>query len=142
ERGAGGDTATVGTSGDIRSRRRATRARRLRAGLPGLALVVPALVFYFMFVLRPLGTTLQYSFYDWDGIGVAEWIGVDNYVRLLTDPERLGPILNAFQLIIYFSIIPAFFGVVAAAIIRKFGQSRLAGVARTVLFLPQVIPLV
>jgi raffinose/stachyose/melibiose transport system permease protein len=113
-----------------------------RAGLPGLVLVVPALLFYGVFVLRPLAATVQYSFYDWDGIGVAAWVGVENYIRLLTDPELINPILNAFQLILYFSIIPVIFGVVAAAIIRRLGQSKMAFASRTVLFLPQVIPLV
>ncbi|WP_084074423.1 carbohydrate ABC transporter permease [Demequina sp. NBRC 110052] len=139
---AGVTSPTEEPSGDIRSRRRADRARRLRAGLPGLALVAPALFFYAMFVLRPLFATVQYSFYDWDGIGPSTWVGLDNYVRLLTDPELIGPIVNAFQLILYFSIIPVIFGVIAAAIIRKLGASKLALASRTVLFLPQVIPLV
>lgn len=122
--------------------RRTSAVRRLRRGLPALALVAPALIAYAVFVLRPLASTIQYSFYDWNGISVATWVGIDNYVRLFTDPDLVGPILNAFQLILYFSIVPVTFGLIAAAVIRKFGTSRLAIVSRTVLFLPQVIPLV
>ncbi|MDN4480552.1 carbohydrate ABC transporter permease [Demequina muriae] len=131
-----------GPSDDLRRKRRADKVRRLRTGLPGLLLVAPALAFYGVFVLRPLVATVQYSFYEWNGISTATWAGVDNYVRLLTDPDLLGPIVNALQLIIYFSFVPVVFGVIAAAIIRKMGASRLAGISRTVLFLPQVIPLV
>lgn len=124
------------------ARRRADRARRLRRGLPGLALVAPAAIVYAVFVLTPLGATIQYSFYEWDGITQATWIGFDNYARLFTDEELFGSILNAFQLILYFSLVPVTLGLIAAALIRKFGTSRLALVSRTVLFLPQVIPLV
>lgn len=125
-----------------RSRRRALRVRRLRAGLPGLALVAPAFLFYALFVLRPLFATVQYSFYDWNGITTGTWVGLDNYARLFTDPDLIGPIINAFQLILYFSIVPVIFGLLAASVIRKLGASRLALASRTVLFLPQVIPLV
>lgn len=124
------------------NRRRAQRARRRREGLIGLVLVVPAMLFYGVFVLRPLGDAVFFSFYDWDGIGVATWVGIQNYVRLFTDPELLGPILNAFTLILYFSVIPVTLGLVCAAMIRKLGATRLAGMARAVLFFPQVIPLV
>ncbi|NYI40012.1 carbohydrate ABC transporter permease [Demequina lutea] len=124
------------------ARRRADRARRLRRGIPGLALVAPAAFFYAVFVLKPLASTIQYSFYDWNGITLAKWTGLENYTRLFTDKELLGSIINAFQLILYFSIVPVTFGLIAAALIRKFGTSRLALVSRTVLFLPQVIPLV
>ena len=140
--GASSPSPAPGPSDDLHRRRRADKVRRLRAGLPGLILVAPALAFYGVFVLRPLAATVQYSFYDWNGIATATFAGVDNYVRLFTDPDLLGPILNALQLIVYFSFIPVTFGVVAAAIIRKMGSSRLAGTSRTVLFLPQVIPLV
>lgn len=124
------------------ARRRALRARRLRRGWVALGLVVPAALFYGVFVLRPLALTVQYSFYDWNGVTASQWVGVDNYRRLLGDTAMLGSIGNALQLIVYFSFVPVVLGLLTAATIRKFAASRLALVSRTVLFLPQVIPLV
>lgn len=121
-------------------RRRRTR-RFSRAALAYL-LVVPAAVFYIAFVLRPITLTAQYSLYDWNGIAPATWAGLDNYVEVFTNPKLVGAILNAFELIIYFSFIPVLLALFAANVIRGIATSRLAGVARTVLFLPQVIPLV
>ena len=97
---------------------------------------------YALFVLWPLVATVNYSFYEWNGIGPARFVGVDNYVKLVTEPELLGSIAHAFELIVFFSFIPVTLGLVLAATIRRIGQSRLTLVARTVLFLPQVIPLV
>lgn len=97
---------------------------------------------YAIFVLRPMIVSVQYSFYKWNGIGASRWVGFDNYVRVFTDPDLLGPIANAFKLIVFFSFVPVVLGLAIAATTRQIAQSRLAGVARTVLFLPQVIPLV
>ncbi len=143
---------TTGTTGpreaversttDAEARRRALRARRLRRGWVALGLVVPAALAYLVFVLRPLALTVQYSFYDWNGVTESTWVGLGNYRRLLERPELLGSIVNALQLIIYFSFVPVVLGLLVAATIRKFATSRLALVSRTVLFLPQVIPLV
>ncbi len=144
-------TATTGTPGrretvehstSHEARRRALKARRLRRGWAALALVAPAALFYGVFVLRPLALTFQYSFYDWNGVTEATWVGWANYTRLLGESEMLGSIVNALQLIIYFSFVPVVLGLFAAATIRKFATSRLAIISRTVLFLPQVIPLV
>lgn len=123
-------------------RRRAHGARRLRQGGVALALVAPAALVYVVFVLRPIVLTLQYSFYDWDGITSSTWVGLANYTRLFRDPVLFGSIVNAFELILYFCIIPVTLGLFTAATIRGFATSRLALVSRTVLFLPQVIPLV
>jgi raffinose/stachyose/melibiose transport system permease protein len=121
--------------------RRARRARRPGAWL-GWLFVAPAAVVYAVFVLRPLGLTVQYSFYDWNGIGASTWVGLENYTRLFTEPELFATILHAFELILFFSLIPVLLALFVAATIRGIAQSRLALVARTVLFLPQVIPLV
>ncbi len=102
----------------------------------------PAVAFYALFVLVPMARTVQYSFYEWDGIGASPWVGFDNYVRVFTDPELSGTIVNAFELIVFFSAIPVLFGLAIAATIRRIATSRLAVVARTVVFIPQVIPLV
>jgi raffinose/stachyose/melibiose transport system permease protein len=122
--------------------RRARRARRPRAAWLGWLFAAPAIIMYATFVLRPLLLTVQYSLYDWDGIGPSAWVGLDNYRRLLTDSELFGTIVHAFELIIFFSLIPVMLGLFVAATIRGIATSRLATVARTVLFLPQVIPLV
>ena len=122
--------------------RRGRRTRRPRSSWLGWLFALPAITVYLVFVIRPLLLTVQYSFYDWNGIGAATWIGLDNYVRLFTDSELFGTIVHAFELILFFSFVPVLLGLAVAATIRRIAQSRLAVVARTVLFLPQVIPLV
>ena len=108
----------------------------------GWLFVVPALVMYAVFVLLPLLMSVQYSFFRWNGIGPMTWVGLRNYAAVLEDPDLLGTIFNAFRLIIFFSIIPVSLGLVVASIIHRVATGRLGAIARTVLFLPQVIPLV
>jgi raffinose/stachyose/melibiose transport system permease protein len=93
-------------------------------------------------VLRPLLLTVQYSLYQWDGIGPSTWVGLANFAAVFSDPALLNIIGNALRLIVFFSAIPVLLGLGIAAVIRRIAASRLAAVARTVLFLPQVIPLV
>src|SRR5665648_988655 len=78
--------------GSPESRRRALRARRLRRGGMALTLVAPAALTYFLFVVRPIAQTVQYSFYDWDGVTPSTWVGLANYVALFHDPELSGSI--------------------------------------------------
>ncbi len=122
--------------------RRTAAVRRSAAGWAAWLFVAPALTAYAVFVLRPIGLTLQYSLYEWDGIGPSTWVGLDNYRQIVSDPALYGSILHAFELIVFFSAVPVTLGLVAAATIRSIMTSRLAVVARVVLFMPQVIPLV
>jgi len=124
------------------SRRRALSARRLRRGGLALALVAPAALAYVVFVIRPIVMTVQYSFYEWNGVTPSTWVGLANYVELFHNPELSGSIVHAFELIIFFSFVPVALGLFTANAIRGFATSRLAVVSRTVLFLPQIIPLV
>jgi raffinose/stachyose/melibiose transport system permease protein len=125
-----------------RAAKAARRGRRRGQGWLAWLFAAPALVAYTLFVLVPMVRTVQYSFYEWDGVGASPWVGLDNYVRVFTDPELSGTIVNAFELIVFFSGIPVLLGLAIAATIRRITTSRLAVVARTVLFVPQVIPLV
>src|SRR5664279_1100607 len=122
---------------------RTRRSRRVRSSnVVGWLFVVPALVMYAAFVLLPLGLTIQYSLYRWDGIGPSQWVGLKNYVTVLTDPDLVGVILNAFKLIVFFSLIPVGLGLVVASVMRRVAGGRFGTVTQTVLFLPQIIPLV
>ncbi|MET7671196.1 carbohydrate ABC transporter permease [Micromonospora luteifusca] len=134
------------TGRDVRPARptptRAHRFRWARAAGTGWLYVLPALVMYAVFVLRPLALTIQYSLYDWNGIGVARWAGLDNYLTVFTDSDLLKIIGNAVILIVFFSFIPVALGLLVASLVRRITTGAFGTVVRTILFLPQVIPLV
>jgi raffinose/stachyose/melibiose transport system permease protein len=113
-----------------------------RETIIGWLFVLPALLMYAAFVLVPLLMTILYSFFRWNGVGPATWIGLKNYVTVFQAPNLLGTIINAFLLVAWFSLIPVGLGLVVATVIHRVANGRLGALARTVLFLPQVIPLV
>lgn len=113
-----------------------------RETLVGWLFALPALLIYAVFVLFPLLLTIEYSFFRWNGVGPATWVGLNNYATIFQVPDLLGTIVNAFLLVIWFSFIPVSLGLVVASVIHRVATGRLGAVARTVLFLPQVIPLV
>ena len=131
---------------DTRQRllRRAPRKRgaRRKEIVAGLLFVLPALVFYGVFVLQPLFLTVQYSFYRWDGVGPATWVGLRNYITVVSDPKLLATIFNSLRLMVFFSLIPVSLGLITASVINRVATGRLGTVSRSVLFLPQIIPLV
>ncbi|MDT0267270.1 sugar ABC transporter permease [Streptomyces sp. DSM 44915] len=97
---------------------------------------------YAGFVLYPLTQTVRYSFYDWNGIGTATWVGIRNYLTVFDDPQLYGSVLHSFQLVIFFSFIPVALGLLIGALLRGLQEGPFSTVSRTVLFLPQIIPLV
>jgi raffinose/stachyose/melibiose transport system permease protein len=121
-------------------RRRAGRPSRARRNWSGWWFALPALFMYGVFVLRPMLTTVQYSFYDWDGITPSTWVGLANYERVLSDPQLLSSIWHAFFLIIFFTVLPVIGGLLVAALLQEIKLRGLATTARTALFLPQIIP--
>ena len=129
--------------------------RRARAGAPGASrrvrtrapgeprrvaylYILPAFAFYALFALGPLLYTSYLSFFDWDGLTVGTWIGLDNYKELWDNPGIRTSFVHAFVLIIFYALLPSLLGLVLASLIA---HSRVRGVTffRAVLFLPQTI---
>ena len=134
--------ARVASLGRHNGRRTAWFQAVRRRHVVGWLFVLPALLFYAAFVLQPLALTVEYSFYRWDGVGPATWVGLKNYAAVLTEPKLVETLFNGFRLVIFFSLIPVGLGLVTASVIQRVARGRLGTVSRTVLFLPQVIPLV
>ncbi len=126
----------------VASRQSVHQGQARREALVGWLFALPALLVYGVFVLLPLMLTIIYSFFDWDGIGPMTWVGLDNYVTVFQVPDLLGTIINAFWLVVWFSLIPVTLGLVTANVMYRVALGRFGTLARTLLFLPQVIPLV
>lgn len=61
-------------------------ARHQRSIAPWLFLT-PALVLFAVYVLAPIVQSIALSFYEWDGLGKARFIGLANYIELAGDVD-------------------------------------------------------
>ncbi|MBJ6642474.1 carbohydrate ABC transporter permease [Streptomyces griseoincarnatus] len=58
-------------------------------GRPGFAWALPAALFFTLFAIVPLVMVAVLSFMSWNGLGSPQWVGTDNWARLLDDPVML-----------------------------------------------------
>ncbi|WP_371633007.1 sugar ABC transporter permease [Streptomyces sp. NBC_01259] len=116
-----------------------SRARRNRLG--PLLYVLPAFLFYGAFVIAPWVHSVWLSFWNWNGVGVATWAGFDNYAAVFSEPALRSALLHAFVFILFYTVIPVGLGLVLAALVASVPW-RAMPLIRTVIFLPQVLPLV
>ncbi|WP_193746427.1 carbohydrate ABC transporter permease [Demequina aestuarii] len=65
------------------------RARRRREALIAYAFLAPSAIPLTAFVLYPMAQAAWASLHDWNLITPMQWVGVDNYVALVRDPETL-----------------------------------------------------
>lgn len=100
--------------------------------------IAPTFLFFAAFVVWPVVSTVNISFYDWDGITPGTWTGIQNYVDVLTDEQLRSTFYHSLVFIVFFSLIPVAFGLLLAALMGRY-QLRGMPFFRLVFFLPQVV---
>lgn len=123
---------------------RQTAARRPRGrghGATPYLFILPAFLIYAAFLLYPLGRAVHLSLFEWDGLSLATFVGLDNYVSLLSDERLKGAFGHALVFVFFFAVLPVGIGLVLAAVLTR---ARVRGLPmfRTIVFLPQVIAMV
>ena len=69
--------------------------------------LLPAIFFFLIYVIIPIFQSVWISFYEWDGLGEAEWVGFANYIELLDDEYFYTSLKNNFiWLILYLLAVP------------------------------------
>ncbi|GCD92988.1 carbohydrate ABC transporter permease [Embleya hyalina] len=114
------------------------RAWSARQYWPAFFYLLPAAVFYTLFVLRPLGQTAWVSLFTWDGITEGRWVGADNYSALLDDGRIPSAIAHSLVFVVFYAVFPVALGLFLAALMSRI---RVRGLSffRAVLFLPQIL---
>lgn len=64
-----------------------SRSSSVEAGRPGFVWAAPAIAFFGFFALLPMVAVIYLSFTAYQGITAPEWIGLENWKRLGTDPD-------------------------------------------------------
>ena len=78
--------------------------------------ILPAFIFYIIFVLFPLADTFLNSFTQWNGISEKKWVGLDQYINNLQNKKITSSIKHSFILIVFYSFLPIIIGLLIAGI--------------------------
>lgn len=88
--------------------------RRNKLALAPWLFLIPALVFFAIYVVLPIFESLWLSLYEWNGLydaqgnSTATWVGFQNYVKLWDDPNFWTSLRNNLAwLILYMLAVPA-----------------------------------
>lgn len=100
-------------------------------------MALPAVLLFFVFHTLPALQGVFYSFTSSRGFGAWEFIGLDNYVRLFSDPV----VLNSYKFTIGFAIVATVLANVVALLIAVglTARIRFRSFLRGVFFLPAVL---
>jgi multiple sugar transport system permease protein len=115
------------------------RRPRLSRQWQGLLYIAPAMVLVSIFFVAPVVFTVWMSFHNWPLLGAPSWIGLNNYLRMLTDNR----FLSALNFTAYYTIIVtiAIFALAFPLALFVERQRRGVGVYRTIFFMPVVVGL-
>lgn len=70
--------------------------------------LAPGMAMFLIYVILPIFESIWISFYDWDGLGEMTWIGLGNYVELLSDDAFYTSLWNnVLWLVLYMLALPA-----------------------------------
>jgi alpha-glucoside transport system permease protein len=115
----------------------ADRARGRRTDVvSGVAFIAPAVLLLLVGLLYPAGRTALQSFLD---AGSAGFVGLDNYIRILTQPDLVVVLRNTLLWVVITPILATAIGLVYAVLVDR---TRFEAFAKALIFLPMAISFV
>lgn len=118
-----------------------TRLRMKREAATGITLILPWLLGFLIWTLYPVAASLYYSFTSYNVFQPPIWVGIDNYVRILTADPTFWPSLKLTLLYGAISL-PVGLALSLGVAMLLARNVRGIGVWRTLYYLPAVIPTV
>jgi multiple sugar transport system permease protein len=118
--------------------RRASLGDRIWAARWSYVYVAPMMVLLLVFIVYPIGASLGYTFYRWNGIGdPSDFVGLENFRKIVDDSIFWGAVRHTF---LYVAIVVPVQLVLALALALVLNQKRLrfASFYRAMFFLPVV----
>ena len=101
---------------------------------PTFWMAVPAMAFFALFALLPLGGVAVLSFMEWDGLGTPRWAGIGIWIDTLTDQATI----DALWRTVVFVVVSYLFQAPVALLLGVFmaGRQRYRAVWSVLYFLP------
>lgn len=117
-------------------RKRFLRTKQGQDNFWGYLMILPAVGGLTIFYILAFFQNLFYSFTDLGAFGNYSWVGLENYTKVLSDPQIPKAILNTTK----FTVISVPISIILAILIATLLNSKIKGITvyRTLFFLPAV----
>ena len=102
-----------------------------------LAIIVPVVILFFTFNTLPMLKGVMYSFTNYKGYGSSDWVGVRNYLDLITDTRVWGSYLFTFKYAIAGTILVNIISLLMALGLN--GAIRFKSALRGIYFVPNIL---
>ena len=106
----------------------------------GWVFIVPALAGTFIFIIIPVICSFGLSFTKWDLLNPIEFVGLDNYIGIFTEPLFYKILINTIVFAVSTSVFGVIIPLVLAAILN--GKIRGSEFYKTAYFLPFITPMI
>jgi raffinose/stachyose/melibiose transport system permease protein len=112
--------------------------RRAEDNLTIFLFLLPAFVFFLLFIIYPIFRAIYFSLFNWNGMGPATiFIGLNNFKQILTDQVFMKGISNCFLIVMLSLIIQLPLALMLAIMVGRDLPGR--AFFRTIFFMPYVI---
>lgn len=116
--------------------------RQKKQALYGTLYILPSFVLMAVFTFIPIFMTIFFSFTKYNLSMPPEWIGLQNYQKLITNSYLHQALRNTVQYVAVTVPCQTFLALVLAAFLAGWMRNRLGGLLRSMMFIPVVASLV
>lgn len=110
----------------------------LKKNIPGWLLILPSLLIFTLVVWRPIVIGISYSFFKLKGFTPVEFVGLKNYIEVLSDTNFLQTLWNTVEYVFWSLVIGFPLPFICAVMLNEMLHAK--GFFKVTTYLPVIIP--
>ena len=134
-------TVATAEKDELRLRRRKSRLRYIRENYPLYLMILPAIVFVFVFAYVPM-YGIQIAFRDFkvrDGYWGSEWVGLEHIIRFVTSSNFWQLIRNTIGISLYSLAVGFPVPIILSVMLNELRSNRLRRTAQMIFYAPHFL---
>ena len=116
--------------------------RQQKQAIYGAVYILPSFVLMLIFTFIPIGMTVYFSFTKYNLSQPAQWIGLENYSKLISNSYLHQSLINTVQYVAVTVPIQTILALVIAAFLSGSLRNRLGSLLRSTMFIPVVASMI
>lgn len=118
----------------------ARRELRIKKDFGAWALLLPSVIAVYFIIIRSQTLSVFWSFFNMQGFTPTEFVGLDNYKRVLTDTVFLKTFINTWKYVLWSILVGLLLPFITAIVMNELLHFR--RLTRAIVYLPGIMPAV